>query len=533
VDYGFVLDGQGPWKDPRSPCQPYGVGGLSRTLDHDTFCWTDQQFRAPALARAVVYELHVGTFTPSGSFDAVIERLPHLVELGVTHLELMPVASFPGVQGWGYDGVDLYAPHQPYGGPEALKRLVNACHAHGLAALLDVVYNHIGPDGDVLDRYGPYFSQSHSTPWGKAFALEGPGNEEVCAFLWDNAELWLRDYHLDGLRIDAVPALIEQSATRFLQKLAHRVAILRERLGRPLVLIAESDLTDPRLVRPQELGGLGLDAQWSEDFHHALHACLTGERVGHYADFSGLAELAQALERGSVYEAHHRASRDRSEARGLNAVPFTQLFGYAQTHDQVGNRARGERLGHLVSTGLARVAAALVLTGPFVPLLFQGEEWGATTPFLYFTDHQDRKLARRVRQGRQRQFAKFGWPKQDMPDPQARETYEASHLRWEEIEQPPHHSLLVWYQGLARLRCTRSEFRTAPVRVHHDDAQRWLVVERGRVNVVANLSEASRRVSLERRVGQVLLSSDEQLVVQGSTVEVPPESVAIVEQAES
>src|SRR5581483_2227531 len=404
VDYAFLLDGEGPLPDPRSPCQPAGVHGPSRAVDHAAFPWVHRALRAPPLAGAVIYELHVGTFSPGGTFDSAIQYLDRLVDLGVTHVELMPVAEFPGTRGWGYDGVDLYAAHHAYGGPDGLKRLVDACHGRGLAVLLDVVYNHLGPSGNYLARYGPYFTDRHRTPWGDAVNYDDAGSNEVRRFVVDNALMWLRDYRIDGLRLDAVHAIYDSSATHVLEELQKEVDALSAREQRPLVLIAESDLNDPRLVRAREAGGYGLAAQWSDDFHHAVHALLTGERQGYYEDFGRMADLAAALERAFVYAGRRSAHRGRRHGRTPIGIPAQRFVAFAHNHDQIGNRAQGDRLSHLAGTRRAMIAAALVLTSPFVPLLFQGEEWGASTPFLYFTDHDDPDLARAVSEGRRREF---------------------------------------------------------------------------------------------------------------------------------
>jgi maltooligosyltrehalose trehalohydrolase len=385
-DYAFVVDGGEPLPDPRSRWQPSGIHGLSRMVDHGVFHWTDQRWQAPPLAAAVIYELHIGTFTPAGTFGAAIDKLDHLAELGVTHVELMPVAEFSGSRGWGYDGVDLFAPHHAYGGPEKLKRLIDACHARGLAVILDVVYNHLGPAGNYLSRFGPYFTDRYATPWGQAVNFDDAGSDQVRRFVCDNALMWLRDYHFDALRIDAVHAIYDSSALHILEQLAAEVAALAAQSARHLALIAESDLNDPRIVRPRAVGGYGIDAQWSDDFHHALHTVLTGERSGYYADFGTLADLAKALERAFVYDGRYSRFRRRAHGRSREGLSGHNFLGYLQNHDQVGNRARGERSSDLMSVGRLKIAAALVMTAPFIPLLFQGEEWGASAPFLYFTD---------------------------------------------------------------------------------------------------------------------------------------------------
>ena len=388
-DYRFSVDGGDPLPDPRSSWQPAGVQGASRVLDHDEFAWTDSGWQAPPLASGVIYELHVGTFTTEGTFEAAITRLDHLKRLGVTHVELMPVNEFPGTRGWGYDGVDLFAPHHGYGGPEGLKRLVNACHARGLGVLIDVVYNHLGPTGNYLAAFGPYFTNRYATPWGDAVNLDGPGSDGVRRFICDNALMWLRDYHADGLRLDAVHALIDTSSTNILEQLAAEVDALETTLGRHLVLVAETDQNDPRLVRGRESGGYGIDAQWSDDFHHALHVALTGERRGYYEDFEALRHLAEALEHAFVYRGAYSAHRKRVHGRSPEGLPNARFLHCMQNHDQVGNRARGERSSQLMSVGRLKIAAALVLMPPYVPLLFQGEEWGATAPFQYLKELED------------------------------------------------------------------------------------------------------------------------------------------------
>ena len=531
-EYRFVLDGGAPLPDPRSPFQPQGVHGPSRFVDHGAFRWTDRHWRAGPLSTAVIYELHVGTFTPEGTFDAAIERLGHLVDLGITHAELMPVAEFPGVRGWGYDGVDLYAPHHGYGGPDGLKRLVTACHARGLAVLLDVVYNHLGPDGNYLGRFGPYFSTRYHTPWGEAVNLDGPDSDEVRRFLCDNALMWLRDYRIDGLRIDAVHALFDQSATPFLEQLATEVQSLGADQGRRLVLVAESDLNDPRIVRPASVGGYGLDAAWNEDFHHALHAVLTGERVGYYADFGTLEHVATALRDGVVYGGRYSTYRRRQHGRAASGLDGHTSIGFLQNHDQVGNRARGERLSQLVSPGLVKIGAALVLTSPFVPMIFHGEEWGAGAPFLYFTDHQDLALARAVSEGRRREFARFGIEAHDVPDPQASATFERSKLDWTELRREPHASMLDWYRRLIRLRRDHRELadgRLDRLGVSFDERERWLRVNRGSFTIACNLSDAPRSVPLSPdRPRSDLLSSDSAVRLAADAIQLPPESVAIL-----
>ncbi|MDT3396439.1 malto-oligosyltrehalose trehalohydrolase [Streptomyces sp. B1866] len=453
--YGFALDGGPALPDPRSRRQPDGPEGLGAVVDHARFAWRHRWY-GRQLPGAVLYELHVGTFTREGTFDAAAARLPHLADLGVTHVELMPVCPFPGRHGWGYDGVAPWAVHEPYGGPDGLKRFVDAAHGHGLGVVLDVVHNHLGPSGNRLPAFGPYFTDAYHTPWGQAVNLDGPGSDEVRAYFLGSALAWLRDYRLDGLRLDAVHALRDSRARHFLAELSAAVDRLAAHTGRPLFLIAESDQNDPRTTTPREAGGLGLHAQWNDDFHHALHTVLTGESQGYYADFAaeGPAALATVLRAGFLHDGRYSAFRGRRHGSPLNppATPSHRLLAYAQTHDQVGNRAVGDRLSASLDPGRLACAAAVVLLSPFTPMLFMGEEWGARTPWQYFTDHQDPELAEAVRAGRRREFAAHGWPAGDVPDPQDPATRLRSCLDWAEPEREPHAALLAWYRRLIALR---------------------------------------------------------------------------------
>ena len=528
TDYRFSLDGGEPLPDPRSRFQPQGIDGPSRLVDVAGFAWTDQRWQAPPLASAVVYEAHVGTFSDEGTFDGAIARLDHLASLGVTHLELLPVAEFSGARGWGYDGVDLYAPHHAYGGPDGLARLVDACHARGLALLLDVVYNHLGPAGNYLSRFGPYFSNRYNTPWGDAVNLDGGGSDEVRRFFIDNALMWLRDYHVDGLRLDAVHAIFDMSALHFLEELASQVRDLAGATGRHLVVIAESDLNDPRLIRPPEAGGYGLDAQWSDDFHHALYSVLAAETSGYYADFGALGDLAKTLAQGYRYDGEYSAFRRRRHGRAAPALDGRRLLGYLQNHDQVGNRALGERSAALMSSGRIMIGSAVVLTAPFVPMLFQGEEWAASTPFQYFTDHRDPGLAAAVSEGRRQEFASFGWDPDSVPDPQALDAYERSRLRWAELEETEHRRVLDWHRALIALRRRYPELsdgRLDEVAVEFDEDAGWLSYTRGRVTVAFNIG---RSETLIPAAGGIALASDERVRVVEGEVALPADSIAIL-----
>ncbi len=526
--YAFSLDGGPPRPDPRSPFQPEGVDGPSEIVDHSTFPWTDGAWKGIPLASAVVYELHVGTFTPDGTVDAVIEKLPHLVELGIQAVELLPVNEFPGERGWGYDGVGLFAPHHAYGGPDGLKRLVDACHGAGLAIILDVVYNHLGPSGNYLGEYGPYFTDKYATPWGMAVNLDDAGSDEPRRFFLDNAIGWLRNYRFDGLRIDAVHALVDTSALHLLEEMAAEVEVLQAELGRSLFLIAESDLNDPRVVARREVGGYGMDAQWSDDFHHALHAALTGERDGYYADFGALSHVATALQRAFVHAGDYSPYRHRRHGRAPDGIPGWRFLGYLQNHDQVGNRAQGDRSAHLLSTERLKIAAALVLTAPFIPMLFMGEEWGAGSPFQYFTDHPDPELGRAVSEGRRAEFSSFGWSAEDVPDPQDPKTFERSKLDWAELERQPHAELLEWHKALLRLRRAHPELTAgslAAVEVDVDEAAGRLLLRRGRVRVAVNLGPDPWPYPPDG--GEILLSSPIVLPEPATAAVVPPDGVVI------
>ncbi|MFE1291998.1 malto-oligosyltrehalose trehalohydrolase [Streptomyces sp. NPDC058751] len=512
--YGFAVDDGPVLPDPRSRRQPDGPDGPSAVVDHRGYAWR-ADWPGRALPGAVLYELHVGTYTPGGTLDAAAERLGHLVELGVTHVELMPLCPFPGRHGWGYEGVSPWAVHEPYGGPEALKRFVDRAHGLGLGVVLDVVHNHLGPSGNHLPSFGPYFTDTHQTPWGSAVNLDAPGSDEVRAYLVDSALAWLRDYRLDGLRLDAVHALRDTRAVHFLEELSAAVDALAGELGRPLFLIAESDLNDPRLITSREEGGLGLHAQWNDDFHHALHTTLTGEAQGYYADFAEppLAALCKTLTSGFFHNGTWSSFRGRHHGRPLDRsrISAQRLLGYTQTHDQIGNRAQGDRLSAVLSPGLLACAAALTLTAPFTPMLFMGEEWGATTPWQFFTDHTDPELADAVRRGRRREFAAHGWAEEDVPDPQDPATRDRSCLDWAEPERAPHARLLAWYRELIALRRSQADLSDpdlAAVRVAHDPAARWVAVRRGDVRVAVNLGEDPAAIPLGIRRARVLAAWD-------------------------
>lgn len=532
TNYGFLIDDDPkPYPDPRSVWQPEGVHGLSRVYDQTAFAWTDQGFQAQAPASAIIYELHVGTFTPMGTLDSAIEKLDYLADLGITHVEAMPLAAFAGDRGWGYDGVALYAVHQVYGGPDALKRFVNAAHAKGLAVLLDVVYNHFGPVGNYTGKFGPYLTDAHKTPWGGAVNLEDAGSREVRRFFCDNALMWMRDYHVDGLRLDAIDAFVDRSAIHFLEQLATETETLQSNLGRNLVLIAESDLNDPRVVAPRGAGGLGMNAQWSDDFHHALFTVLSREReAGYYADFGSMGQLGKALEQTFVYDGIYSRYRRRVHGRSAANVSQHKFLGYIQDHDQVGNRPVGDRIGHIAGLERAKIAAAVVLTAPFIPMLFQGEEWAASSPFQYFANHDEPEMARLVSEGRRRGFVAFGWRPEQIPDPESRATFDRSKLNWRELSEPEHAEMLDWYRALIRLRRTMpclNDGDPGNTHVEFSEREQWFRMRRGTVVVICNLGTDERPFSFTGQF-EVLLRSRGGIAAHDGIVTLPGDALAIV-----
>ena len=502
--YRYRLDEEEtPVPDPCSRFQPEGVHGPSEVVDPAAHEWRDEGWSGPAMPDYIIYELHIGTFTDEGTFDAAIAKLDALKELGVSAIEIMPVAEFPGARNWGYDGVALYAPHSAYGGPEGLKRLVDAAHAAGLAVLLDVVYNHVGPEGNYLPKYGPYFTDYYKTPWGPAVNYDGSDSEHVRRFVIDNAVYWITEYHLDGLRLDAVHGIYDFGAKHLLQELTEAVHAQAAHLGRRAVVIAESDLNDPKLLRPSSRGGFGMDAQWADDLHHALHATLTGEQVGYYADFpNGVADVAVAFEQRFVYAGQFAKHRRRRHGAPAMDVPADRFVVCMQNHDQVGNRAAGERISTLASFERQKAGAALYILSPYVPMLFMGEEWGETNPFQYFVSHGDEELVDAVREGRRKEFESFGWG-DDVPDPQSEETFRRSKLDWSRAGNGPHAALRALYRELLALKRSERALRPgdALVRVWHDAGEQWIVMELvpaagSAIAIACNLADAPRDVSL-------------------------------------
>ena len=574
--YTFSVDNGPPHPDPRSRRQPTGPEGPSAVVNHDAYTWR-HPWQGNPLPGAVLYELHTGTFTNEGTFAAATPHLPHLAHLGITHIELMPVSPFPGTHGWGYDGVAPWAVHEPYGGPEGLKRFVDAAHGHGLGVVLDVVHNHMGPSGNHLPAFGPYFTDRHRTPWGAAVNLDGPGSDEVRAYLIGSALAFLRDYHLDGLRLDAVHALADTRAEHFLAELSEAVDTLSARTGRRLFLIAESDLNDPRTTAPRTANGHGVHAQWNDDFHHALHTALSGESHGYYADFAQpqaqaqpqpqpqataqpqaqaqpqpqpqaqaqaqaqdvpLAALAKTLTSAFFHDGTYSTFRGRRHGRPVrpeSATPAHRFLAYAQTHDQIGNRALGERLSALVDPGLLACAAALVLLAPGTPMLFMGEEWGAGTPWQYFTDHQDPELAEAVRQGRRREFAAHGWPAERVPDPQDPATRARSCLDWSEPGRAPHRELLEWHRTLISLRHAHPVLAHLPLgdaRVTlapEGSGERWLLLRNGPLHLAVSLApDRTALIPLPTPHTVLLTAWDPAARLDGATLSLPPYAAAVL-----
>ena len=528
VDYGYLLDDdQEVRPDPRSQRQPQGVHERSRTVDTAGFVWTDGAWTGRQLAGAVVYELHLGTFTPEGTLDAALGRLDHLKEIGVDLVELMPVNSFNGTHNWGYDGVAWFAVDETYGGPAAYQRFVDGCHAAGLGVVQDVVYNHLGPSGNYLPLFGPYLKGGTST-WGDLVNLDGEQSREVRRYVIDNALMWLRDFHVDGLRLDAVHALVDSSETHLLEELAIEVAALSAYVGRPLTLIAESDLNDPVLVTPREAGGYGLDAQWSDDFHHAVHVALTRETAGYYADFEPLSALVKVCERGFFHDGTFSSFRERDHGVPIDtsAMPTWRLVVGHQNHDQVGNRARGDRTTEVLDVDQLASAALLTLAGPFTPMLFQGEEWAASTPFQFFTSHPEPELGQATAEGRIREFEKMGWDPASVPDPQEPETFTRSKLDWSESTHGRHAQLLAAYRRLAALRRTEPAL-TDPafesVSCTADEERRVFTMRRRDLLVVVNFGEHA--VELETPPATVLFATpagpEDATAIETGTLPVP------------
>lgn len=536
--YGFVLgDGEEVRPDPRSRRQPDGVHGPSAAFDVTAHAWTDDAWTGRQLAGGVIYELHVGTFTPEGTFDALIDRLDHLVDLGVTHVELLPVNDFNGTWNWGYDGVLWYAVHEQYGGPAGYQRLVDAAHARGLAVIQDVVYNHLGPSGNYLPEFGEYLRDGDRNTWGDSVNLD---ERAVRDYIVDNALMWLRDFHVDGLRLDAVHALRDEQPLHILQEIAERVDALSAQQNRPLTLIAESDMNDPTLILPREAGGYGLTAQWSDDWHHAAHVALTGETAGYYEDFAAADALAKVTRGGFFHDGTFSSFRGRPHGAPIpDTVPAWRLVTFAQDHDQIGNRAAGDRLSQSLSPDRLAVAAVLTLTAPGTPMLFMGEEWGASTPWQFFTSHPEPELGKATAEGRIAEFERMGWDPDQVPDPQDPATFERSHLDWAELDRPTHARLHALYRDLIALRSARPELaepdmtrNRVTVEVNAADTagapdRRVLRIERGGVSVLVNLSDAEARFAVGPDARVLLATTD--CAQESGTIALAAESAVVVD----
>jgi maltooligosyltrehalose trehalohydrolase len=527
--YGYLLDDDPTvLPDPRSARQPDGVHARSQLWDASGAGWTDADWRGRSVQGAVIYELHVGTFTPAGTFDSAIEKLDYLVDLGIDFVELMPVNSFAGAHGWGYDGVLWYSVHEPYGGPDGLVRFVNACHARGLGVLIDAVFNHFGPSGNYLPRFGPYLS-SASNPWGEGINIAGADSDEVRRYIIGCALRWMRDFHADGLRLDAVHALFDTTAIHILEELATETEWLSKQLGRPLSLVAESDLNDPRVITPRDQHGYGVTAQWDDDVHHAVHTAVSGERQGYYADFGSLATLAETVRHGFFHAATYSSFRRRRHGRPLDVsrIPATRLVAYTCTHDQVGNRALGDRPSQNLTGGQLAIKAALTLASPYTAMLFMGEEWGAFTPFQFFSSHPEPELARATAEGRKAEFAEHGWDADDIPDPQDPQTFARSKLNWDEVDSGEHARLHAFYRDLIALRRTEADLADPwleHVVVDYDEDQRWIVMRRNRLVIACNLGTAATSVPVS---GELVLSWNSPSIGAKAT-ELPGHSSAIL-----
>jgi maltooligosyltrehalose trehalohydrolase len=527
--YGFVLDDDPTvLPDPRSPRQPDGVHERSQLWRPDPGAWSDDDWAGRSIEGGVIYELHVGTFTGAGTFDAAIDKLDYLVDLGVDFVELMPVNAFGGTHGWGYDGVLWYAVHEPYGGPDGLVRLIDACHRRGLGVLIDAVFNHLGPSGNYLPRFGPYLSTG-SNPWGESINIADADADEVRRYILDCALRWMRDFHADGLRLDAVHALVDTTAIHILEELSAETDALAAELGRPLSLIAESDLNDPRLITPRDRGGLGMTAQWDDDIHHSIHAAVSGEQQGYYADFGSVEALATTLKNGYYHAGTYSSFRHRRHGRPLDTstIPATRLLAYTLTHDQVGNRAVGDRPSQNLTFGQLAVKAALALGSPYSAMLFMGEEWGSSSPFQFFSSHPEPELARATAEGRKREFAEHGWDADEIPDPQDPATFERSKLNWDEVDHGDHGRLRRIYRQLIALRHNEPDL-TDPwldhLRIEHDEAQRWIVLHRGSLAIACNLGTDEVEVPV---AGDVVLAWDDP-TVNATTTRIPRHSFVVV-----
>ncbi len=538
VEYGYKVDNHAEvLPDPRSRRQRQGVHGRSCTFDPSAHAWADGAWGGRELTGSVIYELHIGTFTPEGTLDAAAGKLEYLVELGIDFVELLPVNGFNGTHNWGYDGVLWYTVHEGYGGPAAYQRFVDAAHQAGIGVIQDVVYNHLGPSGNYLPQYGPYLSSDAGNTWGDSINLDGPGSDVVRDYILGNAAMWLRDYHVDGLRLDAVHALKDERAVHILEEFGALAAEVSAETGKPISMIAESDLNNPRLLYPRAGNGYGLTGQWSDDFHHAVHVNVSGETTGYYADFNSVAALAKVLEKGYFHDGSYSSFRGRHHGRAIDpaAVHPAALVVCSQNHDQIGNRAIGDRLSQSLGYGQLAVAAVATLASPFTPMLFMGEEYGASTPWQFFTSHPETDLGAATAAGRLKEFEDMGWDPELVPDPQDPQTFLRSKLNWSEIDDGGHARLLELYRALIALRKSVPELSQAgfvDTAVNYDEAARWLVLQRGGVSVALNFGAQPAQVPVTGST--VLLATDERAqIIPGDTagtLALPGHSAGIIGQ---
>lgn len=532
VDYGYLLDGDdSPLPDPRSRRQPEGVHSLSRTFDPRVHQWADGGWSGRELQGSVIYELHLGTFTPEGTLDAAAGKLGYLADLGVGFVELLPVNGFNGTHNWGYDGVLWYTVHEGYGGPAAYQRFVDAAHAAGLGVIQDVVYNHLGPSGNYLPRFGPYLKSGEGNTWGDSVNLDGPGSDVVRSYILDNAAMWLRDYHVDGLRLDAVHAFKDERAVHLLEDFGALADAVAAETGRSATMIAESDLNNPRLLYPRDANGYGLAGQWSDDFHHAVHVNVSGETTGYYEDFGSLGALAKVLEKGFFHDGSYSSFRERHHGRPINTglIHPAALVVCNQNHDQIGNRATGDRLSQTLGYGQLALAAVATLTAPFTPMLFMGEEYGASTPWQFFTSHPEPELGKATAEGRIKEFERMGWDPAVVPDPQDPETFTRSKLNWAEASEGDHARLLALYRELIALRGSTPDLTDggfADTAVDFSEDEGWLLLRRGGTEVALNFAAEPRRVPV---TGSALrLATDDAVALEGGTLSLPGHSAGIL-----
>lgn len=533
--YKFILDDKTERPDPASRCQPEGVHQWSEVVDLSDYVWGDSDWKNIPLSDMIIYELHVGTFTTEGTFEAAIDKLDYLLELGVNAIEIMPISQFPGSRNWGYDGVYPYAAQYSYGGPDGLKKLVDSCHQKGLAVILDVVYNHMGPEGNYLADFGPFFTDKYSTPWGKAINFDDVHSDHVRNFFIQNALMWLEDYHIDGLRLDAVHAILDNSARHFLKELRQNVDQLQLKNLKRYYLIAESDMNDVKVIQPYNNGGYNLEAQWADDFHHAVHTLATGEKEGYYSDYGKVSDLAKSFRQALIYDGTYSSFRNRTIGNDPSGQSPDQFVVCIQNHDQIGNRMLGERLSKLVSFEMLKLAAGTMLIAPFVPMLFMGEEYGEDNPFLYFVSHGDPNLVEAVREGRKREFEYFKW-KGTVPDPQSEDTYNQSKLQWKISDN----ILFEYYKKMISLRKEGAfkAFSNAGIKTDIDEEKKLLTIHSGNEDqllAVLNFSKSTQNVTLPSGESswQKLMASSDQCWNGPEDIKETIESGEITVQAES